>query len=141
MDPRIQYTSSSDGVSLAYCEFGAGPPMVVLPALPLSHLQTEWQMTGWRAFLERFGATHRVLRYDARGAGLSERSSGPGSLEDHVADLSAVLTRVFGDTPVVLFAPSYSGPTGIAFAARYPERVSQPLLWCTTHRWRTSRGV
>jgi class 3 adenylate cyclase len=131
VEPRIQYTTSSDGVSLAYREFGAGPAMVVLPALPLSHLQAEWRMPGWRAFMERFGATHRVARYDARGVGLSERASGPGDLDDHVNDLRAVISRLFGEEPVVLFAPSYSGPTGIAFAARYPDSVSRLVLWCT----------
>lgn len=131
MEPRIQYTTSTGGVSLAYWEFGGGPPMVILPGLPLSHLQAEWRMPAWRAFVERFAVTHRVVRYDARGVGLSERSSGPGDLEDHVNDLRAVMGRVFGEEPVVLFAPSYSGPTGIAFAAMYPQSVARLVLWCT----------
>ncbi len=130
MEPLIQYTTASDGVSLAYREFGDGPPLVVLPMLPLSHLQAEWQVPGFREWFSRFAQTHRVIRYDARGTGLSARTVMHASLDDHVRDLEAVLQRA-GREPVALFTASYAGPIGIAFAARHPELVSRMVLWCT----------
>ena len=62
MDPVIQYATTSDGVVIACSSFGSGPPLVVLPILPLSHLQVEWQMTGMRQFLEHpVSYTHLTL--------------------------------------------------------------------------------
>ena len=71
MDPLIQYAMTKDGVSIAYATVGTGPPLMVLPILPLSHLQVEWQMPGLREFFESLASHHTLVRVDARGLGLS----------------------------------------------------------------------
>lgn len=130
MEPVIQYAKTSDGVNIAFSTFGEGRPIVILPVLPLSHLQLEWQMPGMREFLGAFTNDHRLIRYDARGLGLSDRGDSDRSLDAHVLDLEAVVDRL-GIEPVAIFAASYSGPIGIRFAARHPDRVSRLILWCT----------
>lgn len=130
MDPVIQYATASDGVVIACSSFGSGPPLIILPILPLSHLQVEWQMTGMREFLEHLAETHTVIRYDARGLGLSDRESPDRSLDAHLRDVEAVIDR-FGLTRASVFAASYSGPIGIRLAARRPEFVERLILWCT----------
>lgn len=130
MDPVIQYATASDGVVIACSSFGSGPPLIVLPILPLSHLQVEWQMTGMRHFLEHLAETHTVIRYDARGLGLSDRNAPDRSLDAHLLDVEAVVKRM-GISQAAVFAASYSGPIGIRLAARYPELVTSLVLWCT----------
>lgn len=130
MDPVIQYATTSDGVVIAFSTFGSGPPLIVLPILPLSHLQVEWQMTGMREFLEHMAETHTVIRYDARGLGLSDRHAPDRSLDAHLLDVEAVVKRL-GITSAGVFAASYSGPIAIRLAARRPDLVSKLALWCT----------
>jgi pimeloyl-ACP methyl ester carboxylesterase/class 3 adenylate cyclase len=130
MDPVIQYAKASDGVVIACSSFGSGPPLIVMPILPLSHLQVEWQMTGMRHFLEHLAETHTIIRYDARGLGLSDRNAPDRSLDAHLLDIEAVSDKL-GVTGATLFAASYSGPIGIRLAARRPDLVSRLILWCT----------
>lgn len=130
MDPVIQYATASDGVEIACTSFGSGPPLIIMPILPLSHLQVEWQMDGMRAFLEHLAETHTVVRFDARGLGLSDRTAPDRSLDAHLLDVEAVCRRL-GITQASVFAASYSGPIGIRLAARRPELVTKLILWCT----------
>lgn len=130
MDPVIQYATASDGVVIACTSFGSGPPLIIMPILPLSHLQVEWQMDGMRAFLEHLAETNTVVRFDARGLGLSDRAAPDRSLDAHLLDVEAVCRRL-GITRASVFAASYSGPIGIRLAARRPELVSKLMLWCT----------
>ncbi|MGE3076745.1 MAG: adenylate/guanylate cyclase domain-containing protein [Dehalococcoidia bacterium] len=130
MDPVIQYAKTRDGVNIAFSTFGQGPPVVILPVLPLSHLQLEWQMPGMREFLGAFTNDHQLIRYDARGLGLSDRDESDRSLDAHVMDIEAVVDRL-GVEKVALFAASYSGPIGIRYAARHSDKVSRLILWCT----------
>lgn len=67
MDPPIHYATASDGVSIACTIFGSGPPVLVLPILPMSHLQLEWEMPGMRDFLETIGQRRTVIRFDEIG--------------------------------------------------------------------------
>ncbi len=87
-------------------------------------------MTGMREFLSHLAETHTVIRYDARGLGLSDRNAPDRSLDAHLLDVEAVIER-FGLTRASVFAASYSGPIGIRLAARRPEFVEKLVLWCT----------
>lgn len=130
MDPLIQYAMTSDGVNIAYATIGTGHPLLVLPILPLSHLQVEWQMPGMREFLESLASHHTVIRYDARGLGLSDRDPADRSLDAHILDIEAVVGKLRLER-LAVFGASYSGPLGIRYAARHPEKVSRLVLWCT----------
>lgn len=133
MDPFIQYANTHDGVGIAFWVLGSGPPLLHFPGLPLSNLQTEWEMPQYRQWFERLAETHTVIHFDARGTGLSERDVADLSLDAHVLDVEAVLAKA-GVPKTDLFAGSYSGPVGIRFAARRPEAVNRFVLWCTHAR-------
>ena len=133
MEPRIQYAKTSDGVSIAFWTLGDGIPIVRTPALGWSHLQLEWQNTPQRSMFEREVETRRLVRYDSRGSGLSERDVSEFSLDSFVTDLEAVVDHL-GLERFVLSGPVFTGPVAIAYAARHPERVSHLTLWCTWAR-------
>ena len=132
MEPRIQYAKTADGVSIAFCTLGEGPPLVHMPSIP-GHIQMEWQIPEWRGWYERLTQKRRLVRYDGRGSGLSERDVADYSLEAHVADLEAVVDRL-GLERFALLGWIHSGPVAIAYAARHSERVSHLVLWCTYAR-------
>ena len=129
MEPRIQYAKTADGVSIAFWTLGEGTPLVSMPNLPWNHIQLEWQDPGWRRWCERLAERRKLVRYDARGSGLSERNVADYSLEAHMLDLEAVVERL-GVQRFVLMGWVNSGPVAIAYAARHPEAVSHLLLWC-----------
>ncbi|MEX2225579.1 MAG: adenylate/guanylate cyclase domain-containing protein [Dehalococcoidia bacterium] len=130
MDPRIQYATSSDGVSLAYWTLGDGPALVnPPPASPWSHAQMEWQIPEWRHWYEHLIRDLKVVRYDNRGAGLSDRDADDCSLESNVRDLEAIVDTL-GLQRFALFGIYYASTAAIAYAARHPERVTHLILWC-----------
>ena len=129
MEPRIQYTHTADGVNIAFWTLGEGVPYVQMPTLPWSHIQLECQMPGWRRWYERLAEKRKLVRYDGRGSGLSDRNVADYSLEAHMLDLEAVVERL-GVQRFVLMGWVNSGPVAIAYAARHPEAVSHLLLWC-----------
>jgi pimeloyl-ACP methyl ester carboxylesterase len=71
MEPRIQYAKTSDGVDIAYATAGDGPPLLVVPTAPLSHVQAIWETLAhiYQPLAERF----HLVWYDSRGSGLSDR--------------------------------------------------------------------
>ena len=133
MEPRIQYAQTADGVSIAFWTLGEGMPLVSMPALPVSHVQLEWQIPEYRSWYERLAEKRKLVRYDGRGTGLSERDVTDYSLDAHVLDLEAVADRL-GLERFALFAILHSGPVAIAYATRHPERVSHLILWCSYAR-------
>ena len=106
---------------------------MVLPMLPFSHILSEWQFPERRAWYERLPQTRKLIRYDGRGTGLSEREVVDFSLESQLRDLEAVVDRLALDR-LAIFAPFFAGPTAINYAAFHPERVSRLVLWCTFPR-------
>jgi class 3 adenylate cyclase len=132
MEPRIQYAKTADGVSIAFWTLGEGMPLVHMPLI-FSHIQLEWQIPECRRWYERLAEKRKLVRYDIRGEGLSERNVTDYSLDATVADVEAVVDRL-GLEKFALLAPLHSGPVAIAYAARHPERVSHLLLWCAYAR-------
>jgi class 3 adenylate cyclase len=130
MEPRIQYAKTADGVSIAFWTLGEGMPLVHMPAIPWSHIQLEWQDPEGRRCYERLVEKRKLVRYDGRGTGLSDREVTDFSLDAQMLNLEAVVDRL-GLERFALFAPSSSGPAAIAYAAQHPERVSHLVLWCS----------
>jgi class 3 adenylate cyclase len=143
MEPRIQYAQTTDGVSIAYWTLGEGAPLLYMPRIPFSHIQLEWQILGYSRWYERLAENRRVVRYDGRGSGLSDRDVTDFSLEAHVRDLEAVSEHL-GIERFALFARLNDGPVALTYAARYPNRISQLILWCSLARgsdlWRSPRA-
>ena len=133
MEPRIQYAQTADGVSIAFWTLGEGMALVQTPVSPCGVLQVEWQIPPIRAWDERVAQKRMLVKYDSRGVGLSTRGIPDCSLDAMVRDLRAVVD--FLDLPsfALMGAVNY-GPVAIAFAARYPERVSHLILWATYAR-------
>ncbi len=133
MEPRIQYAQTKDGVSIAYWMLGEGMPLVFMPDLPASHIQYELQYPQYRRWYERLAENRKVVRYDGRGSGLSERDVADFTLDAYVLDLDAVVDHIGLET-FGLFGHYAGGPVSIAYAARHPERVSHLILWCAWAR-------
>jgi len=133
MEPRIQYAQTADGVSIAFYTLGEGMPLVYMPFLPISHTQLEWQMPESRRWYERLAEKGKLIRYDGRGTGLSDRDATDFSLDAQILDLEAMVDRL-GLQQLALFASIHGGPMAIAYAARHPERISHLIVWCSYAR-------
>src|SRR5438445_11512992 len=128
MEPRVQYCTAPDGVNLAFCTEGQGAPFVDLPTfVTIGNLPVDWLIPARRQSLEYLSARLRVIQYDRRGQGLSDREPADDSLDAHLGDLLTILDRL-GIDRVALHAPIFAGPVAIAFASRYPDRVSHLVI-------------
>jgi pimeloyl-ACP methyl ester carboxylesterase len=133
MDASLRYARTSDGVAIAYTLTGEGPPLVWLPPMPLSNVFGQWRVPRFRDAYERLGEHVRLLIYDGRGTGHSQRDVDDFSLEAMLRDLDAVVDHAALDT-VALLGYYSSAVTAIAYAARHPERVTRLLLFGGTMR-------
>ncbi len=124
---KIKYCSASDGVRLAYATVGAGPPLMK-SAHWLGHLEYDWEIPIFRHFLLKLARDHTLVRYDARGNGLSDWDVSGLSLDAWVSDMEAVADAA-GLTRFPLFGFSQGCAVSIAFAARHPDRVSHLILY------------
>ena len=133
MEPRIEYATTTDGLSIAYWTLGEGTPLVQMPAFPLTHVHLEWQIPEYRRWFESLAGRMQLVRYDARGAGLSTREVTDFSLDAQILDLEAVANQLALDR-FALFASGDVGMTAIAYAAAHPARVTHLILWCAWAR-------
>ncbi len=124
---EIRYCKASDGVRLAYATVGAGPPLV-RSAHWLGHLEYDWEFPIFRHFLLGLAKDFTLIRYDARGNGLSDWDVGEISLDAWVSDMETVADAV-GLSRFPLLGVSQGCAVSIAFAVRHPERVSRLVLY------------
>ena len=124
----VQYASTSDAVSIAHWAMGAGIPLVIPPVLSTSHLEMEWQIVSRRAVYESLARDARVVRYDCRGMGMSQRDAIDFSLDATCKDLDAVIERLGLERFALLRLPS-SGDLPFFYAAQHPDRVSHLVIW------------
>ena len=129
MTAPIRYARSGD-VNIAYQVTGDGPFDLVLVPGFFSHLEIDWEHPVHARFLERLGSFARLIRFDKRGTGLSDRGVGLPDLETRMDDVRAVLDAV-GSEQAALFGYSEGGPMSILFAATYPERTRALVLYGT----------
>jgi len=126
MEPRIQYAKTSDGVSIAYWTLGEGEPLLA-PPWDVSHAQLLWQAPEARRFYESLAEGRRLVSYDARGTGLSDRDVSDFSLEAVMLDLEAVVGHVELRS-FALLGIGWPGQLAIVYAARHPEQVTHLIL-------------
>jgi len=134
MNQNIRFCTSADGVKLAYAVNGEGPPLVMSTTW-LSHLEYQWQSLAWQPWLEAFSHEHRLLRYDSRGCGLSDRDASDFSFESWIQDFECVIEAASFRRFDIL-ATCWGGPVAIEYAARHPDRVSRLILYGTYGRGR-----
>jgi len=134
---RVQFCESFDGAKIAYAVTGDGPPVVMLPNW-LTHLEYQWRSVAWRPWLEALSKRYRLIRYDPRGCGLSDRDVRDLSFETWVRDCGAVVDAIELDR-FSLVGICQGGPVAIEFAGRQPSRVSNLVLYGTYARGKNRR--
>lgn len=123
---QIRFATTGDGLKIAYAESGDGAPLV-RAAHWMTHVDWDWRTPVLRPWLERLSMRHRLIRYDSRGSGLSQRDITSFGLDELVSDLEAVVDAC--EIPqFALFGASQGGSAAIAYAARHPERVTHLVL-------------
>ena len=124
---EIRYCTASDGVRLAYASSGSGPPLVKASNW-LTHLDFEWNSPIWRHWWTALSAHHRVIRYDERGNGMSQRDVPEVSFDTWIRDLETVVDAA-GLDRFALLGISRGGSIALAYAVKHPERVSHLVLY------------
>ena len=129
MEAPIRYAKSGD-VNIAFQVTGHGPFDLVLVSGFVSHLEHDWQHPASARLLERLGSFARLIRFDKRGTGLSDRAVGLPDFETRMDDVRAVMDAA-GSDRAALLGYSEGGPLAILFAATYPQRVRALVLYGT----------
>ena len=132
MRPETCYAKSGD-VNIAYQVVGDGPlDLVVVPGW-ISNVDFAWEDPLYGEWVRRLAAFSRVILFDKRGTGLSDRDVGDSTLEERMDDLRAVLATV-GSERAAVMGFSEGGALSILFAATYPQRVRALVLYATFAR-------
>ena len=127
MDAPIRYARSGE-VNIAYQVTGGGPFDLVLVSGFVSHLEYDWQHPASARLLERLGSFARLIRFDKRGTGLSDRAVGLPDFETRMDDVRAVMDAA-GSQRAALFGYSEGGPLSVLFTATYPQRAQALVVY------------
>jgi class 3 adenylate cyclase len=141
MKPKTRYAKSGN-VSIAYQVFGDGLLDLVYVPGWVSHVEHAWEEPGYARFLERLGTFARVIIFDKRGTGLSDRDTGLPTLEERMDDVRAVMDAV-GSERAAILGTSEGGNMSVLFAATYPERtvalvvfgIYAKRIWSADYPW------
>jgi class 3 adenylate cyclase len=141
VEPVTRYARSGD-VSIAYQVVGEGPFDIVYVPPSVSHVELVWEVPGLAAYLRRLASFARLILFDKRGTGMSDRVSGAPSLETRMDDVRAVMDAA-GSERAALIGVSEGGPMSILFAATYPDRAWALVLegslartrWAPDYPW------
>jgi pimeloyl-ACP methyl ester carboxylesterase/DNA-binding CsgD family transcriptional regulator len=133
--PDLRYAHTVDGVTIAYQAIGRGPPVVWLPSL--SNVRAQWRVPVLRRAYGHLARSVRLVLYDGRGTGSSDRRVDPADLGlgAHLRDLEAVVDAE-GFQRLGLLGYYHSVATAIAYAAAHPERVTRMVLFGGAARMR-----
>jgi pimeloyl-ACP methyl ester carboxylesterase len=123
--PEVRFADAG-GVTIAWQQFGHGPDVLIVPPL-VSNVELAWEHEYYRRFLERLGRHLRVVAFDKRGVGLSDRFAKAPTLEGRTEDILAVLDAA-GLERVALAGVSEGGLMAQLFTAQHPERVERLVL-------------
>lgn len=138
MKQEIRYCRAPDGVRIAYATVGRGPPLVKAGNW-MNHLEHDWKHLVWGHIWRELARDRTLIRYDARGNGLSDWEVKNISLEAWVSDLEAVVEAA-GVTRFPLLGISQGCAVSIAYAVRHPEHVSHLILYGGFARGQAKRG-
>ncbi len=127
MELKIGFCTNPDGARIAYATLGQGPAMVIPPHY-FQCITPYKTIPEVRYILDSFARYHTVVVYDQVGVGLSDRNRATFTLESELRDLETVVDHLKLDR-IILYGVSMSGPIVIAYAARYPDRVTHLILY------------
>jgi pimeloyl-ACP methyl ester carboxylesterase len=137
--PKTQYAKSGN-LHIAYQVVGAGPPDLVFVPGVVSHLEHQWDEPMQAAFFRRLASFSRLIRFDKRGQGLSDRVERMPTIEERMDDVRAVMDAADSERAAILTV-SEGGPMGVVFAATHPDRTSKLILWNTFARMAWAPGT
>jgi DNA-binding SARP family transcriptional activator/pimeloyl-ACP methyl ester carboxylesterase len=132
--PQTRYAMTDDGVHIAYQVLGQGDRDIVFVPGLMSHLDLLWESPDTARFFQRLATLGRLILFDKRDTGLSDRAVGDLSLQERMADVRAVM-RAAASARAVLFGYSEGAPMSILFTATYPEQVTALILGSAAARW------
>jgi pimeloyl-ACP methyl ester carboxylesterase len=125
--PETHYAKADDGVHIAYQVFGAGLfDLVVVPGF-ISHVELGWDDEAIAHALRRLGSFSRVILFDKRGTGMSDRPDQLPDIDRRMLDIEAVM-QAAGSEQAAILAVSEGGPMALLFAATHPERARALVL-------------
>lgn len=127
-EPTTRYAKAADGAHIAYQVWGEGPLDIVWVPGFISHVEFQWEVPGWAGLARRLGSFARVITFDKRGTGLSDKSQCISDLDQRMLDLRAVLDAA-GSERVAVFGISEGGSLAVLFAATHPERANSLALY------------
>jgi pimeloyl-ACP methyl ester carboxylesterase len=134
--PLLRYAKTGD-VNIAYRVLGEGPlDLVWVPGL-FNDIESSWELAHYVRFFNRLASFSRLIMFDKRGMGLSDRNVSPPTLEDRMDDVRAVMDAV-GSERAGLIGFSEGGPMTALFAATHPERTSALVFFGSSARFRSS---
>ena len=133
--PETRYAKTADGVHIAYQVVGDGPVDMVFVMGWVTNIEVMWDDPGFARLLDRLATFSRLILFDKRGVGLSDRvpEERLPDLETRMDDVRAVMDAV-GSERAVVFGVSEGGPMSMLFAATYPERTIALALFGTVGR-------
>jgi DNA-binding SARP family transcriptional activator/pimeloyl-ACP methyl ester carboxylesterase len=137
--PQTRYAQTADGIHIAYQVIGEGERDIVFVPGLMSHLELLWEDRQTSDFFRRLARLGRLIMFDKRDTGLSDRAPGDMSLEERIEDLRAVMEAA-GSSRAVLFGYSEGAPMSLVFAATNPGRVSALILGSASARWFPAPG-
>lgn len=140
MRPETRYAKSGE-VHIAYQVIGDGPRDLVLSPGFISNLDLHWEEPGYSRLLRTLGGSARVIHFDKRGTGLSDRVGGIPTLEERMDDVRAVMDAA-GSRSAAIFGASEGGAMAMLFAATYPRRTKALILYGSYahfHTWVLTR--
>lgn len=139
--PQTRYAKSGE-VSIAYQVSGSGPMDLIFVPGFVSNLDVYWERPGYSELFARLGKFCRLIRFDKRGTGLSDRVSGIPNLEERMDDVRAVMDAA-GSRRAALFGISEGAPMCLLFAATYPERARAVVVYGSyaIHRSHTDKQL
>jgi pimeloyl-ACP methyl ester carboxylesterase len=127
MSPETRYAKSGD-VLIAYQVSGHGTDALVFAPGNLSHLDLDWERPLRAEFFQRLGAMFRLIRFDKRGTGLSDRPTAMATLEQRSDDIRAVMDAANIDSAIIL-GNSEGASMAAMFAATHPKRTRALVIW------------
>src|SRR6202140_3016213 len=133
--PATRYVKSDD-VHVAYQVIGEGPVDLLWVPGFVSHMEAGWQSPETAAFIRRLASFCRLILFDKRGTGMSDRGSQIFTLEQRMHDVRAILDEI-GSERAALFGVSEGGPVSPLYAATYPEPTPALILYGSyaKHSW------
>ena len=140
--PPVRWAQTPDGLYIAYQDIGSGPALVLVNGM-YSHIEVYWEWPQFARFVERLATSLRVLHFDRRGTGMSDRVTDDPTLERSLDDVSAVLADA-GVERAAFYGWGEAASLAALFAATYPEKTLALLLdgelrlkWAPDYPWGT----